>query len=141
MQESNMGGGLYEHQVNDTFRSEPLCIHLLTFILLQIALEVKDDELLSAFEDMWLLGVHPQPQAAPTAALLRMMEREDLLPQVVEQQPPRQAPALLDALVTAMQKTGHLSSHFKLPLPPPKPPGMTQQRYVQILRECHVEGF
>ena len=90
---------------------------------------------------MWLLGIHPQPQAAPTAALLRMMGREDLLPQVVEQQPPRQAPGLLDALVAAMQKTGHLSSHFKLPLPPPKPEKMPQQRYVQLLRECLVEGF
>ena len=89
---------------------------------------------------MWILGIHPPPQAAPTEALLRVMGRDDLIPLVVEQQQPREAPGLLDALITAMNKTGHLRN-FKLPLPPPKPVGMSQERYVQLLKECGVEGF
>ena len=39
-------------------------------------------ELLAAFEDMWVLGIHPQPACQPVTDLLHIMGRNDLVDEV-----------------------------------------------------------
>merc|ERR1712138_194819 len=96
-------------------------------------------ELRAAIEDMWILAIHPPPPSPPTADLLRIVGRDDLCDQVAEQQPMRPQQGLLESLIIAMQRTGHLDRAFEIPVAPPKPSGMSQKRYTQILSQCRVE--
>ena len=54
---------------------------------------------------------------------------------------PRARAGLLESLIIAMQRTGHLDRTFEIPVAPPKASGMSQKRYTQILSQCRVEGY
>lgn len=48
----------------------------------------------------------------------------------------RRLVGLLDAVIAAMKKTAKLPADFTVPQLPPKPAGMTVERYLHILEDC-----